>query len=53
MFVAGNDANATTAVVQLVANLGFAPIVVGKLNEGGVLLEKSGPLVLQNLIKLG
>jgi predicted dinucleotide-binding enzyme len=53
MFVAGNEANSTSAVVQLVANLGFAPIVLGKLNEGGVLLEKGGPLVLQNLIKLG
>jgi len=53
MFVAGNEANSTTAVVELVTNLGFAPIVLGKLNEGGVLLEKGGPLVLQNLIKLG
>lgn len=53
MFVAGNEANSTTAVVELVTNLGFAPIFVGKLNEGGVLLEKDGSLVLQNLIKLG
>lgn len=53
MFVAGNEANSTTAVVELVTKLGFAPIFVGKLNEGGVLLEKGGPLVLQNLIKLG
>jgi predicted dinucleotide-binding enzyme len=53
MFVAGNDANAAAAAVQLVADLGFAPIMLGKLNEGGVLLEKGGPLVLQNLVKLG
>lgn len=53
MFVAGNDANASAAAVQLVADLGFAPIMLGKLNEGGVLLEKGGPLVLQNLVKLG
>lgn len=52
MFVAGNDAGATAAIVELVANLGFAPVTLGKLNEGGVLLEKGGPLVLQNLIKL-
>ncbi|MGK5080823.1 NADPH-dependent F420 reductase [Janthinobacterium sp. HLX7-2] len=52
MFVAGNDAGATVAIVELVANLGFAPVTLGKLNEGGVLLEKGGPLVLQNLIKL-
>lgn len=53
MFVAGNDAEAIAAAVQLVAKLGFAPIVLGKLNEGGALLEKGGPLVLQNLVKLG
>ena len=52
MFVAGNDAGAIVAIVELVANLGFAPLTLGKLNEGGVLLEKGGPLVLQNLIKL-
>ncbi len=52
MFVAGNDSSATAAIVELVANLGFAPVPLGKLNEGGVLLEKGGPLVLQNLIKL-
>ena len=52
MFVAGNDAGATAAIVELVTNLGFAPVTLGKLNEGGVLLEKGGPLVLQNLIKL-
>lgn len=53
MFVAGNDSGATAAAVQLVADLGFAPIMLGKLHEGGVLLEKGGPLVLQNLVKLG
>lgn len=53
MFVAGDDADATAAAIQLVADLGFAPIMLGKLNEGGALLEKGGPLVLQNLIKLG
>jgi predicted dinucleotide-binding enzyme len=53
MFVAGNDAHATAGAVQLVADLGFAPIMLGKLNEGGALLEKGAPLVLQNLVKLG
>lgn len=52
MFVAGNEAVSTAAIVDLVKNLGFAPVTLGKLNEGGVLLEKGGPLVLQNLIKL-
>ena len=52
MFVAGNDSNASSQIVQLVADLGFAPILIGRLNEGGALLQKGGPLVLQNLIKL-
>lgn len=52
IFVAGNEAVSTAAIVDLVKNLGFAPVTLGKLNEGGVLLEKGGPLVLQNLIKL-
>lgn len=52
MFVAGNEAVSTAAIVDLVKNLGFAAVTLGKLNEGGVLLEKGGPLVLQNLIKL-
>ena len=52
MFVAGNEDGATAAIGELVANLGFAPVILGKLNEAGVLLEKGGPLVLQNLIKL-
>ncbi len=52
MFVAGNDTDAVAGAVQLVASLGFAPIVLGKLDEGGVLLERGGPLVLQNLVKM-
>lgn len=52
MFVAGNDEAACTAIVQLVDKLGFAPILLGKVTEVGTLLERGGPLVLQNLIKL-
>ena len=51
MFVAGNDDGANTAVATLVASLGFAPIVLGKIAEGGSLLRYRGPLVLQKLIK--
>ena len=52
MFVAGNDAAATSSVATLVANLGFAPIALGTIAAGGALLERGGPLVLQNLVKL-
>jgi predicted dinucleotide-binding enzyme len=57
MFVAGDDARAETAAAQLVADLGFAPILLGKLEEGGQLIRfggsGGGTLALQNLIKLG
>lgn len=53
MFVASNDESAATAMAQLVGELGFAPIVLGKIKDAGGLLEKGGALVLQNLVKLG
>lgn len=52
MFVAGNHDDANTEVSSLVASLGFAPIVLGRIAEGGRLLRYRGSLVLQNLIKL-
>jgi predicted dinucleotide-binding enzyme len=52
MFVAGNHNAANTEVASLVESLGFAPIILGKIAEGGSLLRFRGPLVLQNLIKL-
>ena len=53
MFVSGNDEAASASIAKLVEALGFAPIVLGKINVGGALMERGGPLVLQNLIKLG
>lgn len=53
MFVAGNDEAASASVAQLVDALGFAPIALGKIAEGGALLALGGPLVLKNLVKLG
>jgi predicted dinucleotide-binding enzyme len=53
MFVAGNHDEANAEVAGLVAALGFAPVLLGQLSEGGSLLRFRGPLVLQNLIKLG
>ena len=53
MFVAGNHDEANSSVAELVASLGFAPVVLVKISEGGSLLRFRGPLVLQNLVKLG
>lgn len=51
MFVASNDDDASATVVHLVEQLGFAPIALGKIAEGGALLRFRGALVLQNLIR--
>jgi len=51
MFVAGNDDAANQAVKALAGQLGFSPIVVGRIDEGGRLLHIPGPLVLHNLVE--
>jgi predicted dinucleotide-binding enzyme len=53
LFVSSNDEAASRAVGKLLEALGFASIGLGKITEGGALLAMGGPLVLQNLIKLG
>jgi len=51
MFVSSNDVNAEALIATLVADLGFAPIQLGKINEGGMLIGMGGSLILQNLVK--
>jgi predicted dinucleotide-binding enzyme len=51
MFVSSNDADASATVAKLARQLGFAPIELGRLDEGGRLLQFHGPLVLHNLIE--
>ena len=53
LFISGNDAEANSEVANLAAKFGFAPITLGKLAEGGLLQQYGGPLVIQNLVKLG
>ena len=50
IFISGNDAEANTEVANLVKKLGFAPIILGKISEGGLLQQYGGPLVIQNLV---
>jgi hypothetical protein len=40
-------------MAKLVGELGFAPVMLGKVSEGGMLIGMGGPLILQNLIKQG
>jgi predicted dinucleotide-binding enzyme len=53
LFISGNDADANSQVATLVEKLGFAPIILGGLAEGGLLQQFGGPLATQNLLKIG
>jgi predicted dinucleotide-binding enzyme len=52
IFVSGDHAGANEQVASLVSSLGFGAITLGRLEEGGLLQQFGGPLMVQNLIKL-
>ncbi len=53
--LSSDDKDATTPVVALAKQLGFAPVKLGKLNEGGALVQARGrtwaQLIFQDLFK--
>ena len=55
VFLSSDDEDATAPVAALAKQLGFAPIALGKLNEGGALVHAHGrtwgPLIFQDLFK--
>jgi 8-hydroxy-5-deazaflavin:NADPH oxidoreductase len=51
IFVSSDDAAASAKVARLTEELGFAPIEVGKLGEGGRLIQAPNALTFENLIK--
>ena len=55
VFLSSNDEDAITPVADLAKQLGFAPVNLGKLNEGGTLVHARGrswgPLIFQDLFK--
>ncbi len=53
LFVSGNDAGANSDIADLIERLGFAPITLGELSQGGLLQQFGAPLVAQNLTKHG
>jgi 8-hydroxy-5-deazaflavin:NADPH oxidoreductase len=57
VFVSSNDADASATVAAVATQLGFAPVELGRLDQGGaplhVLGGQPGGLLLQNLVKLG
>ena len=56
VFLAGDDDGAATEIGELAKNLGFSPIKLGGLSEGGLLVQARGnswgKLIFQDLIKL-
>ncbi|PTQ07863.1 NADP oxidoreductase [Sphingomonas oleivorans] len=53
IFVSSNDTTASKTVEGLADSLGFAPIALGKLAEGGRLQQFGGALMVHSLIKQG
>lgn len=51
VFISSDHEDASAEIAALVDTLGFAPIEVGKIAEGGRLIQARAPLVFQNLIK--
>jgi predicted dinucleotide-binding enzyme len=55
VFLSSDDEDAITPVAALAKTLGFAPVKLGKLDEGGVLVHARGrvwgPLIFQDLFK--
>lgn len=57
LFLASDDESAADRVAALVEQLGFAPVKLGRLAEGGLLVQARGntwaPLIFQDLFKKG
>ncbi len=51
VFIASDHEDASAKVANLAGDLGFAPIEVGKIGEGGRLIQAKNALVFQDLVK--
>ena len=55
VFLSSDDEDAIAPVADLAKQLGFSPVKLGKLNEGGALVHARGPvwgpLIFQDLFK--
>ena len=55
IFLSSDDEGAASKVADLIDQLGFAPVPLGKLTEGGLLIQARGstwaPLVFQEFVK--
>jgi 8-hydroxy-5-deazaflavin:NADPH oxidoreductase len=51
LFLSGDDASANAEISALIEKLGFAPVDLGKLSEGGRLQQFGGALTGKNLVQ--
>lgn len=56
VFLSSDDEGAAASVAAIAEQLGFAPVNLGKFEEGGALVQaredkSRGPLIFQNLFK--
>lgn len=51
VFVASNDASASAAVARLAADIGFAPVELGRIDAGGRLIQARNALVLRLFVE--
>ena len=55
MFLASDDDDAAAEIATLAEDLGFAPIQLGGLSDGGLLVQARGktwgPLIFKDLVK--
>ena len=52
VFIASNSRTASTTIADLATQIGFAPIELGRIDEGGVLIQARNGLALPNLYEL-
>ncbi|MFC7735371.1 NADPH-dependent F420 reductase [Roseomonas sp. GCM10028921] len=53
LLLSGDDEGAVAEVAALVKGLGFAPLPLGRLDAGGMLMQFGGPLMVHDLIRHG
>ena len=52
VFIASDDTEAGDRIARLAGDLGLAAVQLGRIDEGGRLIEAPGPLVLRNLVEV-
>ncbi|PSJ43420.1 NADPH-dependent F420 reductase [Allosphingosinicella deserti] len=50
LFVSGNHVDANAEIAELIRAFGFTPIILGRLDEGGLLQQFRGPLTTYSLV---